>query len=201
MRGDLTLKILEAIFKGTTVSANIFLTIVTSGYGASRSRLDFNFDKRQRKLDEIKDEIFSDLRKKQKFYNMLSKLKREGIIERSSKNRGWDLTVRGLKRLEKLRKRLIDKELLIENYPKIESHELIIFTFDIPEKQRLKRNWLRRQLLDLGFTGLQKSVLIGKIKLPKDFMHRLRDLDLLEYVEILVVTKTGTVKEFIKPGN
>ncbi|MBI2635441.1 MAG: CRISPR-associated endonuclease Cas2, partial [Parcubacteria group bacterium] len=71
---------------------------------------------------------------------------------------------------------------------------LKVVIFDIPEKQKHKREWLRGQLQDLGFKMIQKSVWMGKRKFPKEFLEDIRDLKLLAYVEIFSVTKTGSMR-------
>ena len=42
---------------------------------------------------------------------------------------------------------------------------------------------------------LQKSVWIGKTILPEELLDDLERLNLLSYVEIFAITKTGTIKQ------
>src|SRR3989344_2297817 len=44
-----------------------------------------------------------------------------------------------------------------------------ILIFDVPEKIRGKRDFLRRELIDFGFYPLQKSVWVYPYNLPEDF--------------------------------
>jgi len=88
------------------------------------------------------------------------------------------------------------KENLIprKNYETGKGKELNIVIFDIPETQRRKRNWLRESLVQLGFSKLQQSVWMGKNKLPKEFLQDLETFQILKYVEIFSINKTGTIK-------
>ncbi|MBI5153222.1 MAG: CRISPR-associated endonuclease Cas2 [Parcubacteria group bacterium] len=82
-------------------------------------------------------------------------------------------------------------------YEKKEDTQLNIVLFDIPEPERKKREWLRQELNYLGFTMLQRSVWAGKIKIPKEMLEDLEHYKLLPYIEIIAVTKTGTLKKLI----
>ena len=59
----------------------------------------------------------------------------------------------------------------------------MVITFDIPETQRKRRDWLRAELSALGFVPLQKSVWFGPAPLPKDFTNTLVDFDVLEFMK------------------
>ena len=72
---------------------------------------------------------------------------------------------------------------------------IMIVTFDVPEKEKRKREWLRECLRLLGFKKLHKSVWMGKEILPEDFIHALRERDMIGYVHILAVDKRGTTEE------
>ena len=67
--------------------------------------------------------------------------------------------------------------------------------FDIPEKEKWKRVWLREVLGLCGFKMLQRSVWAGKNKIPEEFLADLRNFNMLEYVHIFEVSKKGTLKE------
>ena len=54
----------------------------------------------------------------------------------------------------------------------------MIVIFDIPEIRKNKRNWLRGDLMALGFMQLQKSVWFGPAPLPKKFIEYLNDTNL-----------------------
>ena len=72
-----------------------------------------------------------------------------------------------------------------------------IIIFDIPEKDRKKRAYLRFELIALGFGLLQKSVWIGPGPLPKEFIEYMRKLRLFSYVHIFSIKKKGTISSAI----
>lgn len=168
------------------MSAALFRTLVESGYGSSYSKLQKNFNKM---TDELREEgKQSELqRKKHNFHLILSKLKREGLVK--TKDDKWSITNAGKEKLLKLLKRMPR-----HSYKKEVDASLKIIIFDIPEKEQKKRVWLRRRLDTLGFKMLQKSVWAGKMKLPEEFINDLKDLKIFQYIDILAVTKTGSIK-------
>ena len=66
--------------------------------------------------------------------------------------------------------------------------------FDIPERERKKRDILRVELIGSDFQMLQKSVWIGRRPLPKDFVAFLDSLDLKNRVHIFSVKDRGTLE-------
>lgn len=65
--------------------------------------------------------------------------------------------------------------------------------FDIPERDRKKRDAIRLELVAAGFTQLQKSVWSGERPLPKDFLELVDALNLKRYLHILSVRDAGTL--------
>jgi DNA-binding transcriptional regulator PaaX len=63
----------------------------------------------------------------------------------------------------------------------------VLVLFDIPEKKRKTRNWLRLQLKLWEFEMLQQSVWLGKGPLPKEFTNRLKLLNISECVKIFKI--------------
>ncbi len=187
MTNRITAKILEKISLGAVVSAALFETIIESGYGASRSKLQKNFD-RKMNVNENENNQNQDIeRKKQNFYLILSKLKREGFIKKNKDK--WLITSAGKEKLMKIFKRLPKRK-----YEKEANSTVKIIAFDIPERERWKRAWLRKNLEDLGFKLLQKSVWMGKAKLPEEFLKDLRKYEIFPYVDIFAITKSGSIK-------
>lgn len=130
---------------------------------------------------------------------LLSKLKRQGIIASTLHDDHvmCRLTKRGIAKLAKLKQLLQRKPLPSSLYTKEVSLTFTIVTFDIPERERYKRDWLRSVLQNLSFTMLQKSVWIGKIKIPEQFLADLHKLQLSSFVEILQITKSGTLRNVV----
>src|SRR3989344_2334204 len=100
----------------------------------------------------------------------LSRLKKIGLLEQDDSL--WQLTKRGLARikdpLNSHRKAL----------PASEEKNMIVM-FDIPERDKKKRAWLRAELALRGFTMLQKSVWFGPGPLPKEFIKNLDTMRIL----------------------
>jgi len=85
--------------------------------------------------------------------------------------------------------------ILPNNKYKSQSNDTLkIVIFDIPEREREKRDWLRIALKNLNFNMVQKSVWIGKAKLPKEFVQDLNRMNIFTYVEIFAVTKAGSLR-------
>lgn len=135
-------------------------------------------------------------RKRQNFYSLMNRLKRDGLVVKKGERRGsdWHITKAGIKHLGQLKEkpRLFAK-LPNRGYVKKDSTSLVIVTFDVPERERRKRNWLRIQLIALGFEMLQKSVWIGKVQIPDNFMMDMRQHEVIPYVHILSVNKSGSI--------
>ena len=129
---------------------------------------------------------------RRRFYNLLVKLNAEGFIQKAPK-RTWRLTKRGFEKRDTLHTQRA-ATLPHARYAVEPSAEWNIVMFDVPEREKRKRNWLRAALVRMGFRQLQKSVFAGRIELPALFLHDLRRLRLLTYVEIFSITKTGSLK-------
>ncbi len=63
----------------------------------------------------------------------------------------------------------------------------IVIAFDVPERDRAKRDWLRNQIKIFGYKMLQQSLWIGPGPLPKSFIKRLEDLNLRKSTKIFKV--------------
>ena len=102
--------------------------------------------------------------------NALSRLKKNGLVVQSGTD--WTATGKGARKINDSPERW--RKNSIADKPKN-----MILIFDIPEAEKWKRNWLRFELGMLGFTMLQKSVWFGPAPLPKAFIEKLDDLELL----------------------
>lgn len=136
-------------------------------------------------------------KEKQNFYSLLSYLQKQGIIKKNDKRgRFWKITTKGKEKLKTLKEKI--NIFPLRKYKIENENKFKIIIFDIPEKEKLKRNWLRNQLLIIGFKMLQKSVWISRNKLPKEFFEDLKELNLLQYIHIFPVDddKKGTLRNF-----
>ena len=123
--------------------------------------------------------------KRQTFSVILTRLQKQGLIER--KNNKWGITNFGKKIITKIKgvgmTALSKKDGILR---------LVIF--DIPERERKKRDWIRLELTACDFKPLQKSVWIGDRALPQEFLENLAELNLLSRVHIFTIKNKGTIK-------
>jgi len=126
---------------------------------------------------------------------MLNYLKREGFIIRDGGRAGtfWAITEAGVKKINAIKQRMLNSRKNI-NYERKKSEKTVIFAFDIPEKLRKHRAWLREVLKYLGFTVVQKSLWIGTKKIPEEFLSDLRSRGIIDHVDIFEVGSKGTLR-------
>ena len=127
------------------------------------------------------------------FRTALSRLQKSGLVKRSDWGI-WKITEIGRayvdKYFNKINRYNAYQKLISENKDK-DIKTVIIF--DIPEKERYKRDMLRMELVALDFKQAQKSVWVGNTVIPKLFLEYLRDFNLLSYVRIFSVKELGTL--------
>ncbi len=184
-------KILEVLQGGAEITI-VLIDAMTSGYSESYKKL----KRYQRGSVSLKSGWSKNYPESQKFYSLLYHLKKQGLIEnkKDGKNSLWRIMPAGVKKLVDIKKR---KTFSISSISyREESDTLKIITFDIPAKEGKKRFWLRAVLKKLGFKMLQKSVWLGKKKIPESFMNDLRERGMIDYVHVLAVNKTGSIREF-----
>jgi len=133
--------------------------------------------------------------RRQRYYLMILYLKRDGLIEEQINQgaRSFILTLKGRQRVRELRTK--SKTILpLPIYNFKASSNIVIIAFDIPEKQSRKRVWLRSALKNMRFTMIQRSVWLGKVKIPKEFMTDLHHLQMTAFVEVFSITKSGSLR-------
>lgn len=139
-------------------------------------------------------------RDRKRFLSTLSRLKREGLVVPANKQYGlgrlWRLTHRGRKKIAAFKAKRSDvfSAAHIQRYTVSRSGITVLVVFDIPEKEKRKRRWLRESLKWLQFTMLQRSVWLGRGSLPEEFLRDIRALKLQECVHILSISKSGTIE-------
>ena len=112
-------------------------------------------------------------------YTILSRMKTNGLLKREDYK--WSITSAGRKFLDKSNsgiKKFFRLEKVIDNR---EKPKRLIIIFDIPEKKKRYREWLRLELVGFGFTLIQKSVWLGPA-LPKEFVEYLSEIGLLKHI-------------------
>ncbi len=200
MRGDVTRVILETIEDAAVGMSDLFVALLSAGYGASSGKIDYAISKRERARARRRLDDLQEKQARERYSSILYKLKRDGlIIEKQldltgeGRKRVLSLTKRGARKLVSLRERK-QEELPRTLCASLRSNTYAIVVFDIPERERKKRNWLRAQLAYLGLSMVQKSVWVGKVKIPKQFLEDLEEARIISYVEIFEITKTGSLE-------
>lgn len=126
----------------------------------------------------------------QTFSSIVSRLKRQGLVtgKRRSGKMHWSITLKGKRWINSRHKRplrILERD---------EVQRLVIF--DVPERERKKRDILRAELVSCNFQQLQKSVWMGYNPLPEDFFELLDALQLKNNVHIFSVHNKGTLETY-----
>lgn len=109
---------------------------------------------------------------------MLWRLQQKGLVDKKEKH--YQLTSQGLNIIQVFQKKA--------DYNKKEwDGKWRIVMFDIPEKQRNERYWLRYHLFALDYKPLQKSVFLGKYPIEEDMYQKLIERELHQYVRLITV--------------
>ena len=109
---------------------------------------------------------------------VLHRLQRKGLIEK--KNNECKLTLLGLRYFKKIKQNNIEKK-------KEWDGKWRIVMFDVPEKYRKERNWLRFQLFGFEYQQLQKSVFLGKWPLTEDFFSEIVKRKLNNFIRLITI--------------
>jgi len=119
-------------------------------------------------------------------YRTLYSLEKQGLVEK--KNETWEITRDGKENIIESQKIKKGREYICKK-----SEHYTIVAFDIPEKIKAKREWLREALVNMGFSLLQQSVWIARRKISGEFIKDLHDMRISKFVHIFEVTKHGTI--------
>ncbi len=192
MKKETKLKILEFLEDSAQVLGDI-LFMFSLPHGTSYSRMEYLIEKRH---EEAENEAVRGRaickQTRRNFDVFIYRLKNDGLI--TKKNRGGNLLFKLTPRGHEFLKNLRSKILPANKYKETKDDFIKIVIFDIPEKERRKRDWLRESLKNLNFKMVQKSVWIGKSKLPKEFIKDIDRINILNYVEIFAITKAGSLR-------
>ncbi len=133
--------------------------------------------------------IVHTLREKRVWSATLWRMRREGLIAQDSEE--YRITEKGKGALEAYRAKILPDSTRYKTAP---SEGVTIVSFDIPERERKKRSWLREALTNTGFEMVQKSVWVGNGGVSEEFIEDLERLKLTTYVSIFGVTKRGMLR-------
>lgn len=193
MRGKILLKALEILEEGVLNQVDFFGAILASGYGASSGKIDYEYNKRRRASAERKHHLKEIKARKRRLQIYISQMKHDGLIEKSGEK--LRISEKGKRKILEIKNKLPDR-----HYQKENAERLVVMSFDIPEKLRRKRNWLREVIRNLGFKMIHQSVWVGKIKIPHKLILDLEDMKILEFVEIFEITRSGSLKKIGESG-
>jgi len=208
---SLMLKILETLERATLPVADILDSITTSGfvYKTWRTKESYTaLKKRQRERRRTLEQEHNERRERQRVHTLLARLEKQGLVKKVKRNKGnrlyFTLTDAGREKkvsfAEKIKKALIEKwrNDISVSYETKPSKNYTLVIFDIPEKEKRKRIWLRDILRRMGFRKLQKSVWVAQVKLPEVFIHDLKKINILECVIICSVVAKGTIEDYVE---
>lgn len=195
VKGQIITKILEFL-ENEVIDSNIdFIdAILSSGYGASMGKIEYEYQKRRRKSEKIKTEYQDYKIKRNRLNKFLSKLKNDGLIKEveNEKNK-FIITKEGKNKLQQIKNKLST-----DNYEIEKQEGSIIISFDIPEGLRKKRYWLREVLKNLNFKMIHQSFWVGNTKIPRQLIIDLEKINILEYIEVFEVSKNGSLNKIEK---
>lgn len=135
---------------------------------------------------------------KPSFSALLTKLRRQGLVKRTGSKRyaHWKITYAGKKQLHDYRKELESEKFSYAKKSLVLPEPDGIFriiSFDIPEKRREERDWLRTELAAAGFQALHKSVWTGDRPLSEALLKELNYRNLIECIHIASIKEKGTI--------
>ena len=201
MRGEFTYKILSTLDEGKDLTLDALGWMLIGGRVAGPARI---AREQERFLDERRsqrEQKHEDRRAMCRFYAMVRYLEQDGMVHKIVEERGVIVTItrQGKQKLRSL-ENTMETSLPPTRYgakPEAAQRGVTIVTFDIPEGERRKRDWLRNALRDMGFEMIHKSVWMGKDGVSEDFLRDIRDLALGDYVEIFQITKAGSLRKMV----
>lgn len=129
--------------------------------------------------------------------SMLHHLKKEGLVAIRGPNKKavWSITKKGRRVLDTSRPPR--HQMIFDELPPEDGIARLV-AFDVPEKQREKRRWLRTTLIACGFQPIQRSVFLGWRALPEDAIKEISDMRMDDYIHIVVIQKPGTLRAHTK---
>ena len=181
---QITKNILEKSYDTTAI---VFITLAFFGKTGIKIFLkpSYYVDDPSEFLGEIN--VFKQQRlEKSQTKQTILRLQKYGLVRQESKK--YLLTLKGKKLAEKI---LGYKNNIEKKWDG--RYRLVIF--DIPEVDRVHRNWLRRELYFLGYTKLQNSVFISKVSLTEDIIREIKERGIESGVNYLLVEHVYDLKK------
>ena len=113
----------------------------------------------------------------------LHRLKKRGLLQLDGKT--WRIARKGKEHLSKIFPR--------RSWDRLAGPKRVVIVFDIPERAKKKRDWLRTELRVLGFSMLQQSVWFGPAPLPREFIEALDLLGLATHIRFFEAREADIV--------
>ena len=186
MKGEIIYKILNFLGERALDHVDFMNAFLRAGSGATSGKIRYELSKieNKRNISQLNKQKIKNLK------NYLYKLKSQGMILENSFNKIY-LSEKGKNKLSNFKNSLpLNKDL----YKAKIGETVMVISYDIPVAFNKERNILRDMLRMLGFSLVHKSVWVGKVLLSERFITDLNRLGIMDYVEILEVTKNGTLK-------
>lgn len=124
----------------------------------------------------------------------LYRLRKDGLVTKNGTDRKsqWTITAKGRALLTR---KVLRKSPNPLEYPILPPMDGIVrlVSFDIPEKQRAKRDWLRKELIACDYHILHRSVFIGARLLPEELINAMAHLGITRYIQIVGINRKGTL--------
>ena len=116
------------------------------------------------------------IKNKKTFKSTLQYLKTNGYIQK--KDNVWNITEKGRGKIKKA------DSLKTFNSPfSTRDKRNLLLMFDIPEEEKVKREWLRMHLKEFNYKMIQRSVWLGPSPLPNKFIEYLKSINLYKYLK------------------
>jgi DNA-binding transcriptional regulator PaaX len=116
-------------------------------------------------------------------------MRQKGLLKNQEQK--WSITPEGKELLEK-RNADIRRFFPTQSASQRDKEKRLIIIFDIPEKKKRYREWLRSELVEFNFDLIQKSVWFGP-GLPKEFVEYLDELKLLKHIKFFRATEKDLI--------
>ncbi len=187
--GDVIFRILNTLEDAAMTVPAMVGAILEAGYGASAGEIERAFGRNTVHFEAAPRQQYH------RYSMMVRYLSKQGMLSKE--------TIKGKVRLrltkvgrEKLRRLKYERKHNLPGfgYELSPGKKVVIVVYDIPEKSRNDRAWLRAVLKRIGLEQLQQSVWVGKVAIPRKLIEDLAMRKLADFVEIVEVGGTGTLE-------
>lgn len=121
--------------------------------------------------------------RKDSFRSTVYRLQKSGLVKRGGDGgQFFVLTEKGKKEHKSILSKLIIEKRKLEKW----DGQWRVLIFDIPEKYRKYRKFLRTELIDYGFEPLQKSVWVSPYRVSENLKDAIEELGIEKWAKIMV---------------